>query len=86
MFYVYLLKSINFPDQKHVGFTINVEDRLTAHNSDRSIHTAKYKPWILHAHFAFSEKNLALTFELYLKSHAGRAFAEKRLWQKEQET
>ena len=40
----------------------------------------KYKPWVLHVYFAFHEKDKALEFETYLKSHSGRAFAKKRFW------
>ena len=44
MYYVYILKSINFPDQTYVGFTKNLTQRLQAHNAGNSIYTAKYKP------------------------------------------
>ena len=80
MYYVYLLKSINFRNHVYIGFTTNLKDRLKTHNSGGSIHTAKYKPWALHSYFSFSEKSKALEFETYLKSHSGRAFAKKRLW------
>lgn len=80
MYYVYLLKSINFKDEVYIGFTTNLTDRLKTHNSGGSTHTAKYKPWALHVYFAFNSKTQALEFETYLKSHSGRAFAKKRLW------
>ena len=47
MYYVYLIKSINFPDQTYVGYTADLKERLKVHNSGRSPHTAKYKPWDL---------------------------------------
>jgi putative endonuclease len=31
-------------------------------------------------YLAFSDKAKALSFEKYLKSHSGKAFANKRLW------
>jgi hypothetical protein len=31
-------------------------------------------------YLAFRDKNRALSFEKYLKSHSGIAFAKKRLW------
>ena len=80
MFFVYLLKSINFPDQTYVGCTANIENRLKVHNYGGSPHTSKYKPWILHAYFAFKDKQKAFDFEIYLKSNAGKAFAQKRFW------
>lgn len=80
MYFVYLLKSVNFPDQTYIGCTSNVTNRFKAHNFGGSPHTAKYKPWTLHAYFAFKDKQKAHDFEKYLKSHAGKAFASKRLW------
>ena len=47
MFYVYLIRSISFPDQVYVGTTENLKKRLEAHNAGGSVHTAKYKPWEL---------------------------------------
>ena len=80
MFYVYLIKSINFPDQKYIGCTDNLEERLETHNSGGSIYTKPYKPWKLIIYTAFQEENTARNFEKYLKSGAGRAFTKKRFW------
>ena len=80
MYFVYLIQSINFPDQTYIGYTTNVEDRLKAHNSSGSFHTAKRKPWELIAYFGFKSESKAIEFEKYLKSGSGRAFATKRLW------
>lgn len=80
MYFVYFLKSINFPDQTYIGCTSNIDKRFEVHNFGGSPHTAKYKPWAFHAYFAFEEKQKAYDFEKYLKSHAGKAFASKRLW------
>ena len=81
MYFVYLLRSINFSNQIYIGYTTNIEQRIYVHNSGGSPHTAKYKPWKLHGYFAFEDKYIALNFERYLKSHSGKAFANKRLWQ-----
>jgi putative endonuclease len=80
MFYVYMLRSIPNPDQTYVGFTNDLETRLKAHNRGQSPHTAKYKPWNLITYHAFKDRTKALSFEKYLKSHSGKAFAKKRLW------
>ncbi len=80
MCYVYLVKSINFPEIYYVGYTTNLEQRLETHNSGGSIHTAKYRPWKLVMFLGFSEQGKAKEFEKYLKSHAGRAFAKKHFW------
>jgi putative endonuclease len=80
MYFVYLLRSIPYPDQTYIGYTTDLNTRLTSHNHGKSKHTAKYKPWELVTYTAFSEKSKALSFEKYLKSHSGKAFARKRLW------
>ena len=44
MFYVYILRSINFPDKTYVGYTLNVHERLKTHNAGSSIYTAASRP------------------------------------------
>lgn len=80
MYYVYLIKSIPFPDQKYVGYTTNLKERLDTHNSGGAITTVGAKPWELVTCIAFESKKKAKEFEDYLKSHSGRIFADKRLW------
>jgi putative endonuclease len=60
--------------------TSDLRKRLAEHNSGRSPHTAKYVPWRLVTYVAFSDEQKAETFERYLKSGSGHAFASKRLW------
>ncbi len=80
MYYVYLLRSQLSPDKTYVGFTKDLKNRLTAHNNGQSPHTAKFKPWELISYTAFQDRKNAINFEKYLKSHSGKAFANKRLW------
>ena len=80
MYYVYLLRSINFPERKYIGHTDNLKERLETHNSGGSIHTKTYRPWELVIFLGFKDKLKATAFEKYLKSGAGRAFAKKRFW------
>lgn len=80
MFYVYLIKSLNWHSHKYIGFTSDLKRRIREHNLGNSRHTAKFMPWELITYLGFSDKGRALEFEKYLKSHSGRAFAEKRLW------
>ena len=80
MYYVYLIKSQNFPETLYVGYTTNLEQRLETHNSGGSIHTAHSRPWVLMMYLSFSEQSKAKEFEKYLKSQSGRAFANKRFW------
>lgn len=80
MYYVYLLRSQNHTNEKYVGFTKDLKRRLKEHNEGKSYHTAKFKSWSLIMYIAFQDKLKACRFEIYLKKHAGRAFAAKRLW------
>jgi predicted GIY-YIG superfamily endonuclease len=80
MFYVYIIRSVNQPDQTYIGFTRDLKQRLITHNQDRSPHTAKFSPWRIEFYCAFKQEDKALAFERYLKSHSGKAFASKRLF------
>ena len=81
MKYVYLIQSIPYPDQRYIGITSDLKNRLKAHNEGRSKHTSKYKSWKLVAYVAFSDDEKASEFEQYLKSGSRRAFAAKLLWE-----
>src|SRR3954464_15792981 len=72
MWYVYIIRSIDFPEQEYTGATANLKRRITHHNTGKSPHTAKFKPWELLWYCAFPDKYKALDFEKYLKSHSGR--------------
>jgi putative endonuclease len=80
MRYVYLLQSEAFAGQRYVGITWDLRRRLADHNAGKSPHTSKYAPWRLVTYVAFSDEQKAETFERYLKSGSGHAFANKRLW------
>jgi predicted GIY-YIG superfamily endonuclease len=79
MWYVYIIRSVNFPEQEYIGATADLKRRLPEHNAGKSTHTAKFKPWVLIWYCAFPDQFKALAFEKYLKSHSGRAFTKKRL-------
>ena len=79
MYFVYILCSVNHTEQAYVGFTEDVAARLKKHNEGGNISTAPYRPWKMIFYCAFEDKGKALTFETYLKSHSGKAFAAKRL-------
>lgn len=42
MKYVYLLQSLSHPDQRYIGMTADIAQRLAAHNAGQSTHTLKY--------------------------------------------
>jgi predicted GIY-YIG superfamily endonuclease len=76
-YYVYILKSEKFTETYYTGFTTKLEERLSKHNNGEVPHTSKYKPWKFKNIITFTDKDKALAFEKYLKSHSGRAFAKK---------
>jgi predicted GIY-YIG superfamily endonuclease len=78
--YVYLLESLGNPSKRYVGVTSDLPGRLVEHNSGKSPHTSKYRPWKVATYIAFSDRLQAEAFERYLKSGSGHAFARKRLW------
>lgn len=80
MFYVYLIESVSSHEQRYVGMTTDLKRRLQEHDAGKSSHTSKFKPWRLITYVAFSDRAKAESFERYLKSGSGHAFANKRLW------
>jgi len=81
MFYVYILRSESQSEQTYIGFTANLKQRFETHNQGGSPHTAKFAPWQIEFYCACKHESRALEFERYLKSHSGKAFANKRLIQ-----
>ena len=79
MYYVYILKSINYQNKIYIGFTEDLKERLKTHNSGYSKHTNKFKPWKLILFICFPNKQKAINFEKYLKTSSGIAFRNKRL-------
>ena len=77
--WVYILQSLDHPNQFYTGLCADTDARLAAHNAGQSPHTAKFKPWRLISSHYFANPTTAAAFERYLKSGSGRAFAAKRL-------
>ena len=75
--YVYILVSQADPARHYVGITNDLQPRLVRHNSGQMLHTVKFRPWQIDTAIAFSSNAKAVSFERYLKSHSGRAFAQK---------
>ena len=80
MKFVYFLQSLAVPNQRYIGITSNLEERILVHNAGGSPHTAKYRPWRIVLHLCFQDDQRAIEFERYLKSGSGHAFAKKRYW------
>ncbi len=77
--YVYILRSIQYPDRIYTGKTSDPDRRLKEHNSGKSIYTNKYRPWKLIISIRFSDNHRADVFERYLKTGSGRAFIRRHL-------
>ncbi len=78
-YYVYILRSQKYSDKTYIGFTTDLEKRLAKHNEGGCNYTNSYKPLEVEISIAFNNKEKALAFEKYLKTHSGRAFTSKRL-------
>lgn len=76
--YVYVIDSQSHPGRYYIGFTENVACRLQHHNAGAVPSTKAYRPWGCRICLAFTDRQRALDFERYLKTHSGRAFLAKR--------
>ena len=79
MKYVYIIQSEIDPERYYTGLTDDLKRRLEEHNSGKSIHTNKYRPWVIKAYMAFRDYKKAEEMEKFLKTGNGRQFIKKRL-------
>ena len=77
MFYTYILRSIEYPEQRYIGHTADLRERLKKHNKGDVPHTAKFRPWKVETYIAFESEEKSIAFEHYLKSGSGHAFAKR---------
>jgi putative endonuclease len=77
--FVYVLRSEQDPSRHYVGVTENVDNRLEWHNTGPSGETVRHRPWSVIVAVEFADEQTAITFEKYLKSGSGRAFAKRHL-------
>lgn len=69
-YYVYMLKSIDRVKSKtYVGFTNNLNKRLSKHNSNKGAKSTKGYKWIVIYKKRFINKNDALSYEYQLKKN-----------------
>ena len=65
-----MLKSTSFGFNKtYVGYTKNIKNRLTKHNSNKGAKSTKGHKWILIFKKRFNTKNEAMSFEYKLKKN-----------------
>ena len=76
-YYVYILIDAATEKHHYVGSTSDLAARLAKHNAGEVPHTSKYAPWKIQTAVAFSDKEKATAFEMYLKSGSGREFAKR---------
>jgi len=77
-YYVYIIRSLK--DSKYyVGYTTDLDRRLSEHNKGKSIYTKDRGTWEIITYCMFTDQNKAKCFEKYLKTHSGKAFMHKRL-------
>ncbi|PIQ86246.1 MAG: excinuclease ABC subunit C [Candidatus Omnitrophica bacterium CG11_big_fil_rev_8_21_14_0_20_45_26] len=76
---VYILTSYRDPNKVYIGTSDNLNRRFIEHNRKKSSYSKLYAPWKLETSITFSDKQLAISFEKYLKHGSGHAFLKKRL-------
>jgi putative endonuclease len=57
--------------------TDDLSERLRKHDSGAVPHTGRHRSWQIKTAIAFRDRARAGTFEKYMKSSSGRAFAKK---------
>jgi predicted GIY-YIG superfamily endonuclease len=77
MHYVYIIESVHDRQRHYVGHTCDLKARLTDHNTGKSVHTQRFRPWNLVCYLGFAEESKAAIFERYLKSGSGKAFLKR---------
>ena len=74
---VYIIRS-DFDSSRHyVGITNDLRARLEWHNTGPGGHTVEDRPWSLVVSLEFPSEKAAVSFEKYLKTGSGRAFAKR---------
>ena len=71
MYYVYILRSLK-TGKLYKGYTENLKDRLSKHNSGGVSSTKSSTPWEIIYYEAFVHKTDALREEKFLKTGKGR--------------
>ena len=70
VFYVYLIKTLNSHyDKSYVGYTNNLDRRISKHNANKGAKSTKGYKWILIYKKLFNTKSKALKFEYELKKN-----------------
>lgn len=76
MWYVYFLELSN--GHLYVGFSNNIESRVSDHRNKKVPSTSRFLPVRLKGYVAVETKLLAFSLERYFKSGSGKAILKKR--------
>ncbi len=77
-YFVYLIENEN--RNRYIGFTSNIKQRISDHNSGKGTQTTKRsQKWKLIYFEGYLDKRDALGREVFLKSGAGDRFLKKQL-------
>jgi len=77
MFYTYILRLRN--NKYYAGYSSNLRKRVHKHKKGEVKATKDFLPVELEFYAAFKNRELATSFEKYLKSSSGFAFRNKHL-------
>jgi predicted GIY-YIG superfamily endonuclease len=78
--YVYVLQSQSCCNERYIGISTDFQQRIKDHNTGKSPHTSKFRPWKPVVVMRFDDDERAEAFERYLKSGSGHAFAKRHFW------
>ena len=78
MYYVYFLELSNH--SSYVGYTSDLKQRITYHNSGLVPSTKQHLPAKLKSYIAVETEKIAINLEKYFKSGSGKALALKRFF------
>ena len=73
MFYVYLIESEK-DGRYYIGYTSNLHERISYHNSDRSKYTKNKGPWKLIGYTTFKTRSEAMKEEKRLKGMKNKEY------------
>ena len=68
-YYVYMLRSIGKKPVTYVGYTIDLKNRISLHNSGKGAKFTRGRKWKLIYKEKFSSKNKAILREYYIKKN-----------------
>ncbi|MBI3138224.1 MAG: GIY-YIG nuclease family protein [Sphingobacteriales bacterium] len=74
-FYLYIIYSVQ-SDSYYIGYTSNLEKRLSEHNSGISDYTAKASDWVVKYTEVYPSRELAMKREREIKKKKSRKFIE----------